>query len=185
MTKVSMPSAHSCLPQEGHLKAAHQMFECTKSHPNLTAVFDSKLPHIDRAKFKSADWTDVHGDIKESKPCKMPPPRGNPVEISMFVDATHAGDLINCRSETGVMMFVNSAPVTWHGKRQGTAEASAFGSEFSVLCIGMEMNEGLQHKLQMMGVSVGGLSNMHCNCQSVVDNSTLPESQLKKKRLST
>ena len=101
------------------------------------------------------------------------------------VDEGSVGDPINNRSQTRVMMFVKSAPVTWHSKRQGTVEVSVFGAEFVVLCVGMEMNEGLQCKLQLMGVPIGGLSNLCCNNQSAVDNSMLPESQLKKKHLST
>ena len=70
--------------------------------------------------------------------------RGNPIKMSMFVDAAHAGDLINRRSQMGATMSINSAPITWHGKRQGTVEASAFGSAPH---IGTEMNNDPQHKL--------------------------------------
>ena len=180
-----MLSAHSCLPCEGHLEAACQIFKHIKSHLNLAAVSDSELPHIDRKNFKPVDWTSIHGDVKESRPCKMLPPRGKPAKISMFVDTTHAGDLINRRSQTGVMTFVNSAPVTQHGKRQGTMEASAFRLECAALCIGMlEMKKGMQCKLQMMGAPIWDPSNAFCNNQSVACNSTPPQSQLKKKHLS-
>ena len=60
-----------------------------------------------------------------------------------------------------------------------------FGSEFVALRVGMEMKEGLQCKLQMMGAPIRGPSNVCCNNQSMADNSTTPESQLKKKHLST
>ena len=76
------------------------------------------------------------------------------------------------------------APITWYSKRQGTVEASTFGSEFVALRVGMEMNEGLRYKLRMMGVPISGPTNVLCDNQSVVDNTTLPESQLKKKHLS-
>ena len=142
-TEVSMMSAHSCLPHEGHPKAACQVFECVKNHSNSTAVFDSELPHVDGTKFKPTDWTNICGDVEESRPCKMLPPRGNPVKISMFVNVAHAGDSIKRRSQTGAMTFVNSAPVTWYSKRQGTLEASTFGSEFVALRVGMEMKEGV------------------------------------------
>ena len=36
-TKVSVLSAHSCLPREGHLEAACQTFECIKSHLNSSS----------------------------------------------------------------------------------------------------------------------------------------------------
>ncbi len=43
------------------------------------------------------------------------------------------------------------------------------------------MNEGLRYKLRMMGVHVDGPSNVFCDNESVVKNSTRPESTLKKK----
>ena len=76
------------------------------------------------------------------------------------------------------------APITWYSKRQATVEASTFGSEFVALRVGMEMNDGLRYKLRMMGIPIAGPSNVLCDNQSVVDNSSLPESQLKKKHLS-
>ena len=48
----------------------------------------------------------------------------------------------------------------------------------------MEMNEGLRYKLRMMGIPIDGPSNVLCDNKAVVDNSTLPEPQLKKKHLS-
>ena len=86
----------------------------------------------------------------------------------MFVDAAHAGNLANRRSQTGVIIFINSAPTTWYSKRQGTVEASTFGSEFVALRVGMKMNEGLRYKLRMMGVPIQGPSNVYCDNKSVV-----------------
>jgi hypothetical protein len=43
------------------------------------------------------------------------------------------------------------------------------------------MVEGLRYKLRMMGVQVDGPTNVFCDNESVVKNSTKPESTLKKK----
>ncbi len=43
------------------------------------------------------------------------------------------------------------------------------------------MVEGLRYKLRMMGVQVDGPANVFCDNESVVKNSTKPESTLKKK----
>ena len=45
----------------------------------------------------------------------------------------------------------------------------------------MEMNKG--YKIKIMGAPPDGPTNALCNNQSVVDNLTLPESQLEKKHL--
>ena len=56
--------------------------------------------------------------------------------ISMFTDAAFAGDLVTRRSQSGILIFLNQAPITWYSKRQNTVEASTFGSEFIALRVG-------------------------------------------------
>ena len=46
------------------------------------------------------------------------------------------------------------------------------------------MNDGLRYKLQMMGVPITGPTNVYCDNEVVVSNSSLAESTLKKKPLS-
>ena len=184
ITEVSMLSSYNCSPRAGHLEAVYQVFEYAQGHLRSTVVFDSSLPDIPADKFRPVDWEKIYGEIEEEEPPQMPEARGKPVQITMFVDASHAGDLVNRRSHTGVIIFVNMAPITWYSKRQGTVEASTFGSEFVALRVGMEMNEGLRYKMRMMGIPLMGPSNVLCDNKSVVDNSSLPESQLKKKHLS-
>jgi hypothetical protein len=45
----------------------------------------------------------------------------------------------------------------------------------------MEANRGLKYKLRMMGITIDGPSYVFCDNQSVVANSSRPESLLKKK----
>jgi RPA family protein len=47
--------------------------------------------------------------------------------------------------------------------------------------IGVDMVEGLRYKLRMMGIPVDGPASVFCDNESVVKNSTRPESALKKK----
>ena len=74
----------------------------------------------------------------------MPEPRGHAVQINCFVDADHAGDVVSRRSHTGIIIYVNRAPVIWYSKRQNTVETSTFGSEFIALRIATELIEGLR-----------------------------------------
>ena len=46
------------------------------------------------------------------------------------------------------------------------------------------MNDALRYKLRMMGIHVKGPTNVYCDNKSVVSNTTLAESTLKKKHLS-
>ena len=113
----------------------------------------------------------------------MPAPRGKPVQINCFVDADHAGDMVSRRSHTGILIYVNRAPVIWFSKRQNTVEMSTFGSEFIAMKIAMEMIEGLRYKLRMFGVPLDGPANVFGDNQSVISNASVPESPLKKKHV--
>ena len=98
-----------------------------------------------------------------------------------FVDANHAGDTENRRSQTGILLFCNSAPIIWHSKRQNSVEASTFGSESTALKNATEMIEALRYKLRMFGVPIEGPTNVFCDNEAVCKNSIRPESVLSKK----
>jgi hypothetical protein len=66
-------------------------------------------------------------------------------------------------------------------KSQPTWESSISGSEFVVAKTGMEKNRGLHYKLQKMGIPLLGSTSMFGDNLSMITNTALPESMLKKK----
>jgi len=58
----------------------------------------------------------IYGDIEEEIPRSLPQSKGSPVQVSMFTDAAHAGDLITRRSQTCIIIMLNCAPILWHSK---------------------------------------------------------------------
>jgi hypothetical protein len=144
-------------------------------------VFDDNLPHIDEQRFTPANWTEFYRYAKEAMPPNAPEPRGKAVDIYAFVDADHAGDRITRRSQTGILIFLNRAPILWYSKKQNTVETSTFGSEFVAMRIATELLESLRYKLRMMGVPINGPANVFCDNNAVVTNATIPESTLKRK----
>ncbi len=104
-----------------------------------------------------------------------------PVQINMFVDASHARNKVTRRSHTGILIYLNTAPVMWYSKAQRTVETSTFGAEFVALKIATELVKALRYKLQMMGVPIEGAANVLVDNASVVTNSTVPSSTLQKK----
>ena len=96
-------------------------------------------------------------------------------------DSDHAGDTVTRRSRTGVLIFVNSAPILWYSKKQNSIETSTFGSEFSALKTAVELTEGILYKLRMMGVPVELPAYIKGDNMSLIKNSSIPESTLKKK----
>ena len=181
LTPVSMLSRYLVSAREGHLEQVFHTFAYLKAHPRSTLVFDDTEPVYDERRFAQVDWSEFYPGARESIPTDMPPPRGPPVKITVFVDADHAGCRVTRRSHTGVIIFVNRAPILWYSKRQNTVESSTFGSEFIAMKTAIEMSEGLRYKLRMFGVAIDGPANIFCDNDSVVKNSTRPESTLKKK----
>ena len=111
----------------------------------------------------------------------MPTPLGKPVSITCFVDSNHAGNVVTRRSHTGILIFVQNAPMIWFSKKQNTVESSSFGSEFVALRTARDLIVGLRYKLRMFGVPLAGPANVLCDNAAVVKNTSIPQSVLTKR----
>ena len=115
-------------------------------------------------------WKNFYSDAQEMIPRHMPEMLGMYVVIKAYMDANHAGSMANMRSHSGIIIYVNNAPIIWYSKRQNTGEASIFGSEYFALRIVTEMIEALRHKLRCFGIPVEGPAEVLCDNMSVVKN---------------
>ena len=66
-------------------------------------------------------------------------------------------------------------------KKQGSCETSTFGSEFVAMKQCCEYLRGLKYKLRMMGIPVTNPAFIFGDNQSILWNTTVPDSTLKKK----
>ena len=178
---VALLSSYLCQPRQGHLEAVYYLYGYLKAHDRSTMVFDSNYINWKEEDFPAYDWTDFYPNVIEERPSNAPEPRGMPVQINMFVDASHARNKVTRRSHTGILIYLNMAPVVWYSKAQRTVETSTFGAEFVALKIATELVKALRYKLQMMGVPIKGAANVLVDNASVVTNSTVPSSTLQKK----
>lgn len=124
---------------------------------------------------------EYYRDAKDELPSMMPPPRGRVVHTTAFVDASHASNRVTRRSQIGYIIFLNRAPVAWFSKKQPIVECSAFSSEFLAIRTCIEAICTLRYKLRMFGVPVEGPTEVFCDNNSVVLNSSNVESKLNKK----
>ena len=159
------------------------MFAYLRKHPDMGRLaYDSKAPHVDELAFvQGNNWKNFYGDVEEELPPRIPEPQGSPVIISAFVDADHAGNFVARCSHTGIIIFVQNAPIKWFLKRHNMVEAATFGSEFVALRICKELIFALRYKLWMFGVPFEGPTNIFCDNCGVVLNSSSPELTLQKK----
>ena len=124
---------------------------------------------------------DMYPDAEEDIPDDMPKPKGKPMRITCYVDADHAHDVVTRRSVTGIVLLINNTPVRWISKRQKTVETSTYGSELIAARVASELIMEVRYNLRMMGVPIDGPAMLLGDNMSVVLNTTLPSSVLKKK----
>ena len=74
---------------------------------------------------------------------------------------------------------MNSAPIYWLSKKKTSIETIPFVSEFIAMKICCEYLRGLRYKLRMMGIPVSNPVFIYRDNQSVLWNTTIPESNLK------
>ena len=117
-------------------------------------------------------------------PRHIPEALGNYFAIKYYVDAKHAGKLANRRSHSGIIIYVNNAPIVWYSKIQNIVEYSSFGSEFVALVISTETVEALSYKLRCFGLPVEVPAEVFYDSISVVNNSIIPTSVLNKRHIS-
>ena len=175
-----MMSSYLVSPREGHLEQLFHIFAYLKKHNRSRLVFDDTHPDLSTRSFSVGDWSEFYPDAAEAIPTNVPEPRGREVSMTCYCDANHAGCMVTRRSTTGILIFVNKAPMLWYSKRQNTVETSTFGSEFIAIKTATEMVEGLRYKLRMMGIPLDGPTSVLCDNEGV-ENTTAPESTLKKR----
>ena len=84
------------------------------------------------------------------------------------------------RSQTGILIFVNKAPIIAFSKRKNTVETIMFGSKFTVLKNAVKLVKDLRYKLRMFWVPNEGPTNIFCDNDSVYNNVSTPESILRR-----
>jgi hypothetical protein len=177
--EVSMLASFTAAPRIGHFDALLHIFAYLTQHSRSKLVFDDSYLKLDDE--PKQDWASFYPKAKEVLPDNMPPPRGKPMQMVVFADADHAGDLLTRRSRTGILLYLNRAPIIWYTKKQNSVETSTFGSEFMAEKSAVEIVKGMRYKLCMLGIPLDGPAHLRVDNMSVVANTTAPESTLKKK----
>jgi hypothetical protein len=169
-------------PKVGHLKRLQRICGYLKKFPDGAIRFRTDIPDYSHLDHKTYDWTySVYGESKEEVPSDMPTPRGKPVRTSTFEDASLMHDLTTGRSVTGILHLVNSTPVDWFCKLQGSVETATYGSEFVAARLATEQIMDLRYTLRSLGAPLDGKAYMFGDNESVITSSTIPHSSLNKR----
>ena len=178
---VSTLARYAAAPRKGHLTAAIRVLGYLKGTSKAKIIYDGRRPDYSKYKVAQHFWGDIYPDAYEEIDESLPQPKGNKVTLSVFVDADHARDVATRRSVTGILAFLNNTPIRWISKRQATVESSTYGSELVAARVATEMVMELRYTLRSLGVPLDGPGLLFGDNQSVVTNTTLPSSTLKKK----
>jgi hypothetical protein len=125
---VTLLSSFMAQPHIGHMEQVLHIFSYLKCHLQSNMVFDPNEINWDEGQFRKYDWKEFYHEAIEAVLPNAPAPRGISVQMNVFCDSDHAGNKVTRRSHTGILIYLNSAPIQWYSKAQNTVESSTFGS---------------------------------------------------------
>jgi hypothetical protein len=128
-----------------------------------------------------SNWMEFYPDSGEEIPKDLNPEKGPRFRMSVYVDADHAHDLVKKRSITGFLIVLNNTPIIWISKSQKIADTSNYGLELLASRIATELILEVWYMIRSLGVVFHGAALMSGDNMSVVLNTTVPSSDLKKK----
>ncbi len=172
---------HAQQPREGHMQRALRVFGYLKHNARAKLYFDPSPMNLDGIEFREEDWTEQYPFAEEYVNEDAPEATGEALQVTAFVDASHATCLTTRRSVRGILVMVGHAPVYYYSKHQNTVETSTYGSELVALRIAVEAILGIRYKLRAMGLKIQDTTTILCDNKLVVLNMQLPSSSLKKK----
>jgi hypothetical protein len=166
------------------LQQVYHIFAYLKQFNRSKLIFDDAEPIFTDSYFHVCDWAEYYPGAAEPIPPNAPEPLGHAVTTTCFVDADHAGCKVTRQSQTGIILYVNKAPIVWYSKRQNTIESATFGSEFIALKTAIDQIDALRYKLRMFGIPLNGPTSVFCDNEAVVLNATHAASTLQRKHTS-
>ena len=169
--EVSLMSSHTTNPGIGHMNALIHIFAYLKQKPKLIIHFYPRHHYINEDRFIKCDCQDTYPGATEDFPVDLPPPLGNYITTTCFVDARHGSNLLNRSSHTGILLFLNLA--------QSTGTVS--GSEFIALKTAVEIIIAFRFKLRCFGIPIDGPTNVLCDNETMCNNTRSHDSRLNKK----
>ena len=125
----SLMLQYQAYPRIGHLEVIYHIFAYLKSHSNMGRIgYYLMVPNVYLSVFNNnTDWARFYVVIEEELLPKMPESCVRDVSIYSFVGANNAGSFVTRRSHTGIIVFIQNAPMIWFSNKQNTFKAATFG----------------------------------------------------------
>jgi len=112
-TAVMTMSSFHVAPHEGHLDRVKHIYGYLAKYPDgVIHVRTDEPSSLQDIKY---DWEYcVYGRVSEMIPDNIPPPLGEEVVTTTYVDENLFHDLITGHAATGILHLVNGNPVDWY-----------------------------------------------------------------------
>jgi hypothetical protein len=153
-----------------------------KTFPKGRVIIDNSYP--DHSVYLVEDHSnrmEFYPDASEEIPKDLPPEKGPRIRMTVYKDADHAHDLVTRRSIKEILVILNNTPIRWISKRQKTVETSTYGLKLVASRVATELILEIRYMLWSLGVALYGPALMLGDNMSVVLDTTVPSSVLKKK----
>jgi hypothetical protein len=160
------------LRREGHLLAVKRILSYLKTFRKGRVIIDTLYPVED-----NSNWMKFYPDASEAIPKDLLPENVPSVRMTVYVDADHAHYLVTRISITGILVMLNDTPIRWISKLQ----KRTYGSELVASRVATELILEIRYMLRSLGVALDGPALMLGDNMSVVLNTTVSLSVLKKK----
>ncbi len=159
-----------------------RVFGYLQAHPRGKIIIDPTNPTYEKVNFVENDWKGLYLQGEEDMDPNAPKPLSDDeLQVTIYVDASHASDYDTRRSVTGYIVFLGRTPVSWYSKRQNTIETSTYSSELVALRTAVDKAIAMRHQLRALGLKVTKPCAILSDSMSVCWNMQLPSSTLKKK----
>ena len=167
----------------GREAAVQRIFGYLKAHRDGQIILDPGEPNIRKQALVNTgfNWKELYPDACEDVTFDFIQPQGEKVTFTCYVDADHARDKLTRKSVTGIILLMNNTPIVWISKRQKTVETSTYGSELIAARMAVDLLVEWRYKARVLGLELEKESWLLGDNMSVVLNTTLPSSSLKKK----
>ena len=127
--------------------------------------------------------SEYYPDAKEEIDEKLPEPLLDELAITAYADSNYAYDKATYRSITGLIIFVGRMLVLYILKHQGGIETSTYGVEFIAMKTAVEEVISVHYMLRCLEIKVTKPIFILGDNRSVILNSTVLSSLLKKKHI--
>jgi len=183
-TAVMTLSSFRAAPRKGHLDRIKRVYGYLAKMRHAKLRFRVHLPDYSTIPIPEHNWAKtIYGEVKELLPNDIPPPLGEEVILTTYVDANLCHDFTTGRSVTGILHLVNQTVVDFYSKKQPAVQTATYGSEYMAARTATEQIIELRTILRYLGVPIKSASYLFGDNKTVVDSSANPASKLSKRHV--